>query len=239
MSLAKEIKYSKLPFFFVDQDLQKKQIVLPPETVHHLKVKRKLAPLQEIYLSNNKDLAKGQLVYSDKRQLLANIKITEPCQKREKKTYLYASLIKEECYSLIVEKAVELGIDVIVPLISEYTQHKKLNKEKMLKKIALAAGQSRQSTLPFLGETTSVSQFDIQAFSHVIVADWKESSLRLPTPFSSQGGIALLTGPEGGWSPLEKQQLSGAHHLCLSPHILRAETAAIALMSLTLFAINK
>jgi RsmE family RNA methyltransferase len=238
MSLVNEIKFSTTPFFFLKAELEEKEVTLPTEITHHLKVKRKLKENQKVYLSNNTFIAQGRLIFPYKNEPFVEIEQIEACEKRELKTFLYASLIKEDLYHLIVEKAVELGIDVITPLITEYTQHKKINKEKILKKIALAAGQSRQTTLPVFKDPIYLKQFNKNDFSHIFVADWKEASSSLPTSFSKHSTVALLTGPEGGWSANEKQLLSFACHLCLSSHILRAETAAIALMTLTQFSRN-
>jgi 16S rRNA (uracil1498-N3)-methyltransferase len=155
---------------------------------------------------------------------------------------LLASLIRFERFEWIIEKATELGVERIVPLETERT-------EKGLRKAAEkrsarwnriareASEQSRRARLPEI--SAAVALADVlgieDGYRYVLEEAQGAQSVRpmLPAlPASRVAGdqVALLLGPEGGWTDRERQSIaaSGWCAVSLGHEILRAETAAIA-----------
>lgn len=148
-------------------------------------------------------------------------------------TTLALALIKPERFEWALQKATELGVDRIVPVISQRTDGRlaeKLEKkyERWNSIITSACEQSLRSHRPNLDHACRLDQLEIQGQGTFL------------DPTASQGfqtGPAkqtLLIGPEGGWSDTEIQWArdQGCLGASLGPRILRAETAAIAALSL-------
>jgi 16S rRNA (uracil1498-N3)-methyltransferase len=176
------------------------------------------------------------------------LKIIEVCENNVKprcSVSLFATLVKKDTFEWITEKATELGVSDIVPVIAERSEKKNLNKER-LEKIAIEASeQSGRATVPeihpvigFADAVVDVVKrkrpaiaFDPSGikFSEKTFADFGNSD--------STGSIAVFIGPEGGWSPgeLNAFKKAGIPILSLGPQILRAETAAIAALSRLVF----
>jgi len=160
---------------------------------------------------------------------------------------LYLSLIKKSNFELAVEKCTEIGVTEIHPIISERSEKKDLNLERLNKIVKEASEQSGRVTLPQVFEITDLEKAVSQA-----VAEGKEcvtfhtatDSYTAPlnnlirhkndTFPSTDGKVSLkptaaFVGPEGGWSEKEMELFKKNNFkiLSLGQNILRAETAAI------------
>lgn len=151
--------------------------------------------------------------------------------------YLYAAIVKKDTFEWIVEKATELGVTNIIPVMAERSEKKNLNEER-LKKIAIEASeQSGRGTVPEIAPIVDLSKaLELVAASHVpaLAFNLEGESLSKQT---STGSVALFIGPEGGWSP-EELEMFHAHKIpvvSLGAQVLRAETAVVAALSLTVF----
>lgn len=155
------------------------------------------------------------------------------------------ALIKGDKMDWVIQKATELGVDTIVPLHSSHSVIK-LNPERLehqrsrWERIARdAAQQSERWTIPTIADPVDLAQIGRQYASAPVKGMLTERSsghslATLPLPQDYQHPIVLLVGPEGGWAP-EEQRLAlelGFLPLTLGPRILRAETAAIAALSI-------
>lgn len=144
---------------------------------------------------------------------------------------LYQSLVKKDNMEWIVEKATELGVSRIVPLISERSEKKGFNEERA-KKIAIEASeQSRRIGIPSLGEVLSLEQTLRTATGEKIA--FHTSPNPLLTNEREYQNISIFIGPEGGWTENEISLFveNGVQLLSLGPLILRAETAAIVALA--------
>ncbi len=144
----------------------------------------------------------------------------------KQKVTLLMSVIKKENFELVVEKAVELGVSEIVPIVTERTLVKNLNTERLRKIIVEASEQCGRGDVPMLSETIDL-ETALQNFSDIIAFDisggsLEASSSKLSTP-------SFLIGPEGGWSESELALIREKNILIakLGDTTLRAETAAI------------
>lgn len=156
-------------------------------------------------------------------------------------TILVQGLSRAERMDFTIQKAVELGISQIIPVQTERSLVK-LDAKRALTRhqhwqqvIHSACEQCGRSELPQLHEVMPLwagLQHPAVAASHRWLLD-PQATHRLAQHSPAPTHIALLIGPEGGFSELERQQ---AHHsgftgMCLGPRVLRTETAALAALA--------
>lgn len=148
----------------------------------------------------------------------------------QKEVVLYASLLRRENFEIVVQKATEIGVSKIIPLLTERTVKIGFNKTRLEKIILEASEQSGRTTVPELSEPISFEQaISITDPEHTILFDGSGKSFDEKNTLSKLLHINLFVGPEGGFS--EKEVLRAKDHKCtiasLGELTLRAETAAI------------
>jgi len=135
----------------------------------------------------------------------------------------------------LVEKATELGARRLVPVLTQRTNADRVNLDRLRAHAIEAAEQCDRTALPELAEPVKLAAAlrDWPADRHLLFAD---ESGGLPLVEAARpGSAAILVGPEGGFTDEERAQIRGlpaAIAVALGPRILRAETAALAALSL-------
>ena len=170
--------------------------------------------------------------------------IQEP-PRRTPRLILGQSLLKGEKMDWAIQKATELGVDEFVPIESRHSvvQLKADRVEHQLarwQRIALeAAQQSEQWRVPIIAPPQSLAALLTSRGNEtmtLMLAERKEgkSLQTVGLPRVATVSMLVLIGPEGGWSKDEVQiaDQAGIHPITLGPPILRAETAAIATISI-------
>ena len=149
---------------------------------------------------------------------------------------LFAPL-KKDCTDFVIEKAVELGVRAIIPIITEHSISDKIKIERWRAQATEAAEQSRRVDVPSIAESVTLSKF-IAAYNPartLYFMDETGSGRPAAQVFQNAPAPAdFLIGPEGGFSDSELKLLRSqpfARAVSLGPRILRAETAAIAALS--------
>lgn len=147
---------------------------------------------------------------------------------------LAVSMIKKDHFEWIVQKATELGVSEIIPLVSDRSEKKGWNRERAEKILIEACEQSGRSDVPTLGELTTLSEFVDKEKRKVIVFHTEGNPFVCEEKVGEE--IVALVGPEGGWSEREVEMFHTKHYpvMKLSTPVLRAETAAIAIASVIL-----
>ena len=158
-----------------------------------------------------------------------------------KKVTLYLSVIKKDNFELVVQKATELGVSTIIPILSERSEKKNLNEER-LKTIAIEASEQCgrgdvPTILPIISLTDVLETtlpHEISLLLQIGGKDLKENSIQKLLEESKN--IALFVGPEGGWSENEEKLFKEKEIISVSigDTVLRAETAAIVACAFTL-----
>lgn len=172
-------------------------------------------------------------------------------QRRLTDLYLLFAPLKKTRTDFVVEKATELGVEVMQPIITEYTNAERVRADR-LNRIALeAAEQTERLNTPRVLEAVPLIKaiHDLSEQRHVYFCDergdnenevWGGDENRA-RPMAdvlreeNTGSAAILIGPEGGFSPQERQMLRAMENVrpvSLGPRILRAETAAVAALTL-------
>ena len=161
--------------------------------------------------------------------------------------YLCAAITKKDTFEWIVEKATELGVTHIVPVLAERSEKKSLNEER-LRKIAIEASeQSGRGGVPQILPITKLDEVTglTAALENTksIVFHTEGEMLNKKDVVASDGisgeaqPLYVFIGPEGGWSQAEMDMF---HRLdmpvaCLGNQVLRAETAVIVALSAVTF----
>jgi len=137
------------------------------------------------------------------------------------------AVLKGDRPELVTQKLTEVGVDRIVPLVTERAvvrwdlQRASRHVERLRRVAREAAMQCRRSHLPVVDDVRSFAVVSGWPGATMAAADGAPPSLERPV---------VLIGPEGGWSDAERH--AGLPRTTLGPHVLRAETAAIVAGSL-------
>jgi 16S rRNA (uracil1498-N3)-methyltransferase len=159
---------------------------------------------------------------------------------REPDCWLCFALLKRQKTDLVVEKATELGVSVIQPIITARTQADHVNLER-LRAIAIeAAEQCERLVVPEIRPPVAVGRL-MQSWParRLYVADERRSAAVLQPEPGAVEPSALMIGPEGGFTETELEGIGRTPlvtRVSLGRRILRAETAAIAGLALLLCA---
>jgi 16S rRNA (uracil1498-N3)-methyltransferase len=158
---------------------------------------------------------------------------------------LAIALLKGEKMDLVVQKATELGVSRLVPLVTDFSEVRSDVSKRLTRwrRVALeSAKQCERNQLPDIGPPVSLkSALDDLAETGVAFVERDGDSLHsFVESFADRAPSALTAfiGPEGGWSGSERTAIrsAGVASLSLGRHVLRAETAAIAALAILGFA---
>lgn len=246
---------SSMPRLFVNSDLvEGTPFELDEEQAKYLTRVMRLSVGDAARVFNGRDgewRAEISTVAGRRAEMIPSEQLREqPIQGSAPLTLLFAPVKKSET-DFIVEKATELGAGFIQPVITERTQSRTVRLDRF-EKIALeAAEQTERLDVPLLADALGLDAA-LEALppgTALIFCD--EAGDEADAPWGGQSGRALpmaqvleglkgqaaaiLIGPEGGFSPAERGFLrarEGTYPVSLGPRILRAETAAVAAMTL-------
>lgn len=145
------------------------------------------------------------------------------------RTILYCAILKREHFELVAQKATEVGVHAIVPVISKRTIKLNVRGERIEKIIREAAEQSGRGLVPELHEAMELNEAFEHAKGNAFNYFFDPTGDVLVSAESSDQGTGLFIGPEGGWDETEiaAARDRGIPIVSFSKLIMRAETAAI------------
>ena len=165
-----------------------------------------------------------------KRMILT---VVEPTRAQENVPDIWLAFapVKKGRVDWLVEKAVELGVARLLPVVTQRTIVDKLNLERMRAHIIEAAEQCGRTALAHIDEPAKLHAF-LKALDPARTLYFADETGGAPIAATFKPGPAvILTGPEGGFTPDEAatiRAVPNATAISLGPRILRAETAALA-----------
>ncbi len=225
---------------YVTSDLSEHaQVMLDANQVHYLAHVLRLPIGGEVRLFNGKDGEwRAQLCSVTKKGGVAECLLQARSQTSVPDLWLLFAPVKGDRVDYIVEKATELGVAGIIPVITERTIVRKVNLERLQARCVEAAEQCGRLSVPLVTDVQLLSVFyEMPSDDGILLfADEAGDCLTLPVALASKlSKVVLLIGPEGGFTPFEREKLRASAHvrpISLGPRILRADTAAFAGLAL-------
>jgi 16S rRNA (uracil1498-N3)-methyltransferase len=215
-----------------------REIELEPARAHYLSSVLRLGPGAAVAVFNAED---GEwlcrIAESGKKgvRLTAERQLRSPEPGGEPDLWLVFAPIKRTRLDWLVEKATELGVSALLPVWTVRTQVERVNLERLRAHAIEAVEQSERVSVPALRAPERLDRLlaSWPTARRLIMCD--ESGAGEPISAAaarlSQGPVALLVGPEGGFDETELDamgKLSFVTRVGLGPRVLRAETAALA-----------
>jgi len=134
-------------------------------------------------------------------------------------------------FEWFLEKATEIGISRIIPMLSEHSERKEIKHKRLEKVITSAMKQSLKAWHPVLDEMTTFKEIIGIEFDGAKLIAWCEADVddRIEKYIKAKSKVLVLIGPEGGFSPTEIEQAKdkGFIPVNISQSRLRTETAAL------------
>ena len=170
-----------------------------------------------------------------------NVELTIRQHMREREAvpdvWLCAALLKKPNFDLVLEKATELGVARIQPVVTRRCVADKLNAERAATIVTEAAEQCARTALPAIAEPLKLEALlrDWPEERALFFADEQGGEPALERFAGHTGPAALLVGPEGGFDDEERAAIRAhraARAITLGPRILRGETASISALAL-------
>lgn len=231
-------EYIKCPRLYVEDDLTSgTEIRLEDMHTHYLKnvLRKKSGDMLRLFngrqgewIGEIKDIAKKNST------AVLNECLKEQIE-REHRLHLLFAPIKKARMDMLIEKSVELGVTDIHPVITQNTENRRLNYNRLQAQVIEASEQCERLNIPRIHDETTLKK---------LLAEWHEPQTlfvaleRSPHTMhltTASDHAFILIGPEGGFTEEEHEAML-AHHavtaISLGEHILRAETAALKALSL-------
>lgn len=229
-------------FYCPQSDLQDPQVfITDPKELHHLRNVLRLKKGDPLTVFNNAgEEATGRIDNIQPTKVTVAVEAVRREKPELPVIILACAIPKKSKFETIIEKATELGVDVIIPLKTKRTEME-LKGERLQRKIARyqdvainAAKQSRRSRVPVIEPVTDLAAA-LKSFS-------KETTVFIPSLSGERKNIfeafqavppparvAFLIGPEGDFTPQEYDlaRAHGAIGVSLGKTVLKVETAAL------------
>jgi len=229
--------FTKSPRVFVAHALSEGlSIDITDDAHHYLKNVMRVMKGDTVRLFNGRDGEfVGRIEDTAKKSLNVTIEKRLRAQKNAvRKIHLLFAPIKKERMDFLIEKAVELGATDLHIVLTQNTDIRKINQDRIATQIIEAAEQCERLDIPALHAPQDL---------FVKMAGWKKDIPILAAiersdakPLSkTDGDCAVLIGPSGGFDAAEKEKLAALtfiNPVSLGENILRSETAAAAALSI-------
>lgn len=237
---------SRPPRFFISSEQIAGQLItVAGEDVRHIGSVLRMKTGDELLLCDGKGTEYSvKIAHVDRSEIKTEIVHKTRREIVYPRVTLGQGLPKSDKMDWIVQKATELGVATIAPLVTERTIVKVKDEEKRVarwQKICReAAMQSGRPDIPKVEAIRKFSDYINSLPSHpgtLLLLPWEEGTTSVKDVLRGSEGIKhviVLVGPEGGFSPAEAELATsrGFHPVSLGPNILRTETAAITVLSI-------
>ncbi|MEP0264719.1 16S rRNA (uracil(1498)-N(3))-methyltransferase [Dokdonia sp.] len=204
------------------------------ESKHIIRVLRKKIG-DQVHITNGKGfLFEGSIVDANPNKCTIQLDTSKYQDPRGYKLHIAIAPTKlNDRYEWFLEKATEIGITEITPIICDHSERKQIKEERFQKIIQSAMKQSLQVHLPILHPITLLKDFlkteQLESTTSCIAHCEESLKLSLTKEITSSKDILILIGPEGDFSPEEIQTAvsKGYKEITLGTSRLRTETAGI------------
>lgn len=230
-----------LPFFFVE-NLSDKKIVLDEDTSKHVINVLRMQNGEEILLTNGKGKkAKASIVDDNRKKCIIEVSSVQSKDQVKNKVAIGISLTKNSSrFEWFLEKATEIGVAEIIPLICARTEKEKFRFDRMQNILISAMLQSQQCWLPVLHEPTDFEKAIQLSFEQKFIAHCEESNKQSLSSqqLSNSPSQLILIGPEGDFTHKEIESAIKNNFVPVSLGNTRLRTETAGMVAATLLCIH-
>lgn len=230
---------------FVDS-ISKNRVLVEGEDHNHMARSLRMRPGESVEVVFEDGLFLYEIKEVGKKETyLSKVEKTRELYRAKRELVLYQGLAKGDKFETVIQKTTELGISEIHPLLTQRCvvrpnrkkEDKKLERYQAIAKSA--ASQSKRDDIPCVGSLKTIEEIEEECILF-FYEDEKSNSLKDFISNLICDRIAIVIGPEGGFTPEEAELLvsKGAKSLSLGRRILRTETAGLVATALIQFSIG-
>lgn len=221
-----------LPIFFIEQLPPDNVITLNEETSKHAVQVLRMKPAEKLQLTDGAgNVLTAEILDDHKKKCTVKIVERQQLPQKKQNVSIGISLLKNNSrFEWFLEKATEIGVTEIIPLICERTEKQHFRYERMKQILISAMMQSKQAWLPLLHSSTDVAKvISTSAYAYKLIAHCENELKRPLTDFSKHSDIQVIIGPEGDFS---KEEIllaleNNYYPVTLGDTRLRTETAGV------------
>jgi 16S rRNA (uracil1498-N3)-methyltransferase len=213
-------------------------VPLDADQAHYLFAVMRLGPGDPVLIFNGRDGEwRATVTEAAKRRGMLGCEDQTRAQQDPPDLWLLFAPIKKARTDFIVEKAAELGAARILPVQTDFTNSERIRRDRLQAHANEAAEQCGGTFVPEVAELQPLPRL-LDTWPETRRILWADEALTDPArPLAAEppGPWAILIGPEGGFSQAERSRLRAAAFVTpvsLGPRILRADTAAVAALTL-------
>ena len=217
--------------------------LLNKEQTHYVVNVMRLKRGSNLNFFNKNGEWESEVIFLDKERVEVKFlkKIKQPSISNE--IQLAICLVKKSPMETIFQKATELGISKIIPIVSDRTEIKELNYSRAKKIVIEATEQSNQLSPPEIANVTKLKDFlkNLHSDVKLLFADINSKESLKFEDLKEKQSMCILVGPEGDFTASEREAIlgnPGMKPFMLSRNILRSDTAVISAISLVNFINN-
>ena len=232
------LRIMALPFFYVN-NLESNDVVLNEDTSKHIIQVLRMQKGEKLLLTDGKGKkAEAEIVDDNRKKCAVQIIASETQNEKKNKVAIGISLIKNASrFEWFLEKATEIGVNEIIPLLCERTEKEKFRFDRMQNILISAMLQSQQTWLPVLHEPTELKKIMSETthqqkfIAHCLEEDKQSLTSQ---PFNLSTSQLILIGPEGDFTPGEigLALQNNFQPVTLGETRLRTETAGLVAATL-------
>ncbi|MBU1305422.1 MAG: 16S rRNA (uracil(1498)-N(3))-methyltransferase [Alphaproteobacteria bacterium] len=229
-----------LPRLYVEPDLATGiPLTLGKEQSLYLAAVLRKSVGEEVVLFNGRDGAwRARMTSDSKRSVSLELVDQIAVQPAPSDLWYGFAPLKSERLDYVIQKAVEMGVGTIQPVLTQFTQVSRLKHERLVANAIEAAEQCEVLNVPVVAPEITLSAL-LESWPtdrRLILADEGAASASPVERLTQLAGekLGILIGPEGGFSDVERTRLLGLPYvvpISLGPRILRADTAAVAALT--------
>mgnify|MGYP001382361662 FL=1 len=234
---------SNIRLYFPDNIVENTTSLLSKEHTHYVANVMRMKRGSNINFFNKEGEWLSEIIFLDRDRV--EVKFLNKMKESSKQSNIELAicLVKKNPMETILQKATELGVSRIIPIISERTEVKELNYERAQKIVIEATEQSNQLNPPEVSKVIKLKDFleKLDSKTKFLFADVNSQNNLKKKDVEGDFLKTILIGPEGDFSPSERKSIlakANTTSFSISKNILRSDTAVISAISLINFINN-
>ena len=234
---------SNIRLYFTDNIVENNTSLLSKEHIHYVTNVMRMKRGTNINFFNKEGEWLSEIIFLDRDRV--EVKFLNKMKESSKQSNIELAicLVKKNPMETILQKATELGVSRIIPIISERTEVKELNYERAQKIVIEATEQSNQLNPPEVSKVIKLKDFleKLDSGTKFLFADVNSQNNLKKKDVEGDFLKTILIGPEGDFSPSERKSIlakANTTSFSISKNILRSDTAVISAISLINFINN-